>query len=83
MAQDRAQSEVLNFTQEFLAMMVGSRRTTVTVIAGALQRAGLIEYSRGRVKIVNREGLESAACDCYRISKNLLIELYKRAVPEL
>jgi CRP-like cAMP-binding protein len=46
MAQDRAQSEVLNFTQELLAMMVGSRRTTVTVIARALQRAGLIEYSR-------------------------------------
>jgi len=71
MAQDRAQSEVLNFTQEFLGMMVGSRRTTVTLIARTLQRAELIEYSRGRVKIIDREGLERAACECYRISKNL------------
>jgi hypothetical protein len=45
--------------------MLGSQRTTVTVIAGALQRSGLIEYSRGHVRILNREELESAACDCY------------------
>jgi CRP-like cAMP-binding protein len=83
MAQDRAQSEVLNFTQELLAMMVGSRRITVTVIAGTLQRAGLIEYSRGRVKIVDREGLESAACECYRISKKLLLQLYDRPLPNV
>jgi len=81
MAQDRAQTEVLNFTQEFLGMMVGSRRTTVTLIARTLQRAGLIEYSRGRVKIMDREGLESTACDCYRISKDLLTQLYDRPVP--
>lgn len=81
MAQDRAQTEVLNFTQEFLGMMVGSRRTTVTVIAKTMQRAGLIEYSRGRVKIIDRESLESTACDCYRISKDLLTRLYDRPVP--
>jgi CRP-like cAMP-binding protein len=75
MAQDRTQSDILNFTQEFLAMMLGARRTTVTLVAGSLQRANLIEYSRGRVKILNRENLESAACDCYKITKNLLANL--------
>ena len=79
MAADRTGSENLNFTQEFLAMMLGSRRTTVTLTAGALQRAGLIEYSRGRVRILNRENLESAACDCYRITKSLLTNLYTHA----
>jgi CRP-like cAMP-binding protein len=78
MAQDRTQSEVLNFTQEFLAMMLGARRTTVTLIAGSLQRANLIEYSRGRVKILDRENLKSAACDCYKITKALLTNLYSR-----
>jgi hypothetical protein len=77
MAQDRTQSDILNFTQEFLAMMLGARRTTVTLIAGSLQRANLIEYSRGRVKILNRENLESAACDCYKITQDLLANLYR------
>jgi hypothetical protein len=49
----------------------------VTLIAGSLQRAGLIEYSRGRVKILNREDLESAACDCYKIVKALFTNLYR------
>ena len=78
MAQDRTQSDVLNFTQEFLAMMLGSRRTTVTLIAGSLQRAGLIEYSRGQVKILDRDHLESAACDCYKIVKELFANLYQQ-----
>ncbi len=78
MAQDRANSESLNFTQEFLAMMLGAQRTTVTMVAGALQRSGLIEYHRGHVKIPNRENLEAAACDCYRVTKNLYANLYKK-----
>lgn len=77
MAQDRSQTDVLELTQEFLAMMLGSRRTTVTLVAGSLQRAGLIEYSRGRVKILNRQALEAAACDCYGVTKGLLKGLYK------
>jgi CRP-like cAMP-binding protein len=77
MAQDRTQSDVLNFTQEFLAMMLGARRTTVSMVAGALQRSGLIEYQRGRVKILSRENLEDAACDCYRITKQAYLSLYK------
>ena len=76
MAQDRIQDDVLAFTQEFLAMMLGAQRTTVTTVAGALQRAGLIEYSRGRVKILDRKNLEEAACDCYQVTKRLYGKLY-------
>ena len=81
MAQDRVQSDELNFTQEFLAMMLGSRRTTVTAVAAELQRKGLIEYRRGRVRILNREALEETACDCYQIIKRLHVNLYKSSVP--
>ena len=81
MAQDRTGTDVLDFTQEFLGMMLGSRRTTVTLIAGVLQRSGLIEYRRGRVTILDREGLEATACDCYKITKELYRGLYTRALP--
>jgi CRP-like cAMP-binding protein len=81
MAQDRTQSDVLEFTQEFLGMMLGARRTTVTVIAGVLQRSGLIEYQRGRVRIINRDNLEAAACHCYQITKKLYANLYAEALP--
>jgi CRP-like cAMP-binding protein len=81
MAQDRVQSDDLNFTQEFLAMMLGSRRTTVTMVAGELQGKGLIDYRRGRVRILNRKALEAAACDCYQIIKRLNVNLYKSSVP--
>ena len=63
-------------------MMLGARRTTVTLIAGVLQRQGLIRYQRGKVKILDRPNLEAAACDCYRIAKELYASLYSRAVPE-
>jgi hypothetical protein len=52
-------------THEFLAHMLGTRRSRVTVAAGLLQKAGLITYNRGSVKIENRERLEDAACECY------------------
>jgi CRP-like cAMP-binding protein len=78
MAQDRTQSETLNFTQEFLAMMLGARRTTVTLIAGVLQRRGLIKYQRGKVKILDRAELEAASCDCYQITKELYASLYSQ-----
>ena len=71
MARDRTDSNTLDFTQEFLAEMLGARRATVTMVAGAMQRAGLIDYQRGRVHIVDRAHLEAAACDCYRIIKQL------------
>ena len=71
MARDRVDSDVLDFTQEFLADMLGARRATVTMVAGAMQRSGLIEYQRGRVRIVDRDHLEAAACGCYRIVRSL------------
>ena len=66
-ASDRMQTEQLNLTQEFLAQMLGSRRATVTVAAGQLQRDKLIDYTRGRIKIVDRAGLEARACECYHL----------------
>jgi CRP-like cAMP-binding protein len=71
MLQDRTQGDELLITQEFLAEMLGSRRTTVTLAAGALQRIGLIEYQRGHVRILDRERLESAACECYPVIRKL------------
>lgn len=67
MCQDRVQDDRIPITHEFLAMMLGTRRTTVTVAAGMLHKAGLIAYSRGNVTIENRKGLEQTACECYRI----------------
>jgi len=56
-------------TQEFIANMLGGRRESVTVAAGRLQDAGLIHYARGHIRIVNRQGLEAAVCECYQIVK--------------
>ena len=83
MVQDRTQSDVLNITQEFLAQMLGAQRPTVTIVAGALQRSGLIEYERGRIRILDRASLEAASCDCYQVLKRLYFSLYSRAVPPL
>lgn len=79
MVQDRTQMDVLNITQEFLAEMLGAKRVTVTVAAGALQRRGLIEYRRGVIRILDRAGLEGAACSCYAGLKNLHRHLYKNS----
>jgi CRP-like cAMP-binding protein len=67
MTQDRVGSNALQLTQEFMAQMLGSRRPSVTVSAGILQKAGLITYTRGNVTILNRKRLEQAACDCYAL----------------
>lgn len=75
MCQDRLQSNQISITQEFLGMMLGTRRTSVTVAAGILHKAGLIAYSRGHVTIQNREGLEQTACECYRIIHNEYVRL--------
>jgi CRP-like cAMP-binding protein len=63
---DRIQSDCMPLTHEFLGQMLGAPRTTVTLAAGTLQQAGLIDYSRGHVTIKNRAELENAACECYR-----------------
>jgi CRP-like cAMP-binding protein len=65
--QDRIESDSLLLTQDFLSQMLGVRRTTVTLVARALQQAGLIRYKRGHIVILDRAGLEEAACECYQI----------------
>jgi CRP-like cAMP-binding protein len=65
-SRDRSDSDVVPITQEFLAQMLGVRRTTVTLVAQSLQDAGLLRYRRGRIEIVDRDGLEERACECYK-----------------
>jgi CRP-like cAMP-binding protein len=76
MTRDRVGSDTFPLTQEFLAQMLGVRRQTVTVTAGTLQTAGLISYSRGAIRLLDRPGLEAAACECYRT----MLRLYDRTV---
>jgi CRP-like cAMP-binding protein len=64
---DRVESDRIPITHEFLGMMLGAGRPTVTIAAGTLQEAGLIVYSRGHVTIQDRKGLEHAACECYQV----------------
>lgn len=72
MAHDRAGTDTFGLTHQFLAEMLGIQRPSVTLVARALQRAGLIRYSRGAVTITNRKGLEAAACECYAIVRHAL-----------
>ena len=65
MSQDRAHAEHFHLTHEFLGYMLGVRREGITAAAGALQRRGLIEYRRGELRVIDRVGLEAAACECY------------------
>ncbi len=74
MSQDRALSDVFQLTQEFLAYMLGVRRVGVTVAAGDLQRRHLIAYERGEMRIVDRAGLELAACSCYASDRAVYAE---------
>ena len=66
---DLAQSNDLKLTQEFLAQMLGVRRTSVSVVAGTLQTAGLLKYRRGNIHLVDLEQLEESACECYETVK--------------
>ena len=62
---DRVQHDEFELTQEFLAAMLGVHRPSVSVVAGLFQQAGMIRYSRGRMKILNRDRLEETTCECY------------------
>ena len=66
MTHDRVGADDFPLTQEFLAMMLGVARPTVNIAGATLQRAGFIRYSRGRITVIDRKGLESAACECYK-----------------
>lgn len=75
---DRVHSSELFMTQELIATMLGGRRESVTVAAGHLQDAGLIQYCRGHIVILDRDGLESHACECYRVVEDEFDRLFAR-----
>ena len=75
---DRLPSNELIMTQELIANMLGVRREGVTEAAGIVQRAGLITYSRGHIKVLDRPGLEARSCECYAVVK----KEYDRLLPE-
>ena len=83
MTQDRVDRDEFPMTHEFLAAMLGSRRSGVTVGAATLQGAGYIRYAHGRITVLNRSGLEATACECYRVAQeqfNSLVQLRSRPV---
>ncbi len=73
--QDCVLQNEIPLTQEFIANMLGTRRSGVTVAAGILQQAGIIRYTRGNITILNQDALEDIACECYRIVQNEFIRL--------
>jgi CRP-like cAMP-binding protein len=76
-ARDLSGSDTLNFTQEFLAEMLGVQRGSVTVVAHTLQQAGMIRYTRGRIQVLNVEGMREAACECYEATRAQINALLK------
>lgn len=78
MVRDRLKTDTMAITQDFLASMVGARRSTVALATGALQKGGLISCRRGHVTVEDREGLISVACDCYPLLRQLRTGLYQQ-----
>jgi CRP-like cAMP-binding protein len=74
-ARDLSGNDHLPFTQEFLAEMLGVRRTSVTTVAHTLQQAGMIKYTRGRIQILDVEGLKESACECFETIKEQYAQL--------
>jgi CRP-like cAMP-binding protein len=79
MSLDRLGSTELSMTQKLIADMLGVRREGVTESAGKLQKLGLIEYSRGRIVVLDRAGVEKHACECYQVVK----KEYERLLPRV
>ena len=77
MVADRTGDLEFELTQEFLGDMLGSRRSSVTIAASSLQRSGFIEYRRGHIRILDRERLEDASCECYPVTRRLFDNLYR------
>lgn len=78
MSHDRAHSKHFRLTHDFLATMLGVRRSAVTIAAGALQHKGLISYRRGQINILSREGLENTSCGCY----DTAIDTYQKNIKQ-
>ena len=76
MSHDRANADTFEMTQEFLAYMLGVRRVSVTQAASALQAAHLISYHRGQIAVLDRDGLESAACHCYGHARDVYADIF-------
>lgn len=76
MSQDRAHSDNFHVTHEFLAYMLGMRLVGIMVAAKTLQRGGLIEYHHGEIKVLDRSGLEAAACSCYVADRKTYAEVW-------
>lgn len=70
MLDDRCDQETLSMTQQLLSRMLGVRRTGVTEVAKEIQRQGIIDYHRGKIQILDRNALETVACECYQVLKN-------------
>jgi CRP-like cAMP-binding protein len=85
LTQDRVGSETFPLTQEFLSQMLGVRRPTVNLAGSTLQKAGLIQYTRGKITVTNRRGLEDASCECYAAIKKAFDQVFEddRAVRSL
>ena len=77
MSHDRAHTDSFRVTHEFLAYMLGVRRVGITMAAGALQHSGLIRYHRGELTVLDRPGLEAAACDCFAADQRAYAELMR------
>jgi len=75
MSQDRAESDTFRMTHEFLAFMLGVRRVGITKAAGQFHRSGLIEYRRGLLTVLDRNGLEAASCGCYAADRKTYAKL--------
>ncbi len=78
---DRVRADQFEITQEFLSQMLGVHRQSVTLAASNLQRAGVIRYSRGRLKVLDRQGLEEASCTCYRAIRRQFDQLFMEFGP--
>ena len=78
LTQDRVGTGLLRITHDFLAMMLGTDRPSVSLAAGILQRKRIIQYEHGSVRILNRKKLETSACECYAIIRQLNGELALR-----